>query len=190
MHSARSSKPASRLPPSSRDGTSAPTRVSRPAYIILSNWVLTFFFFSFSSLQIVLQARLFTYGSAARYRLTINFHQLKVNKPLYERNPTKRDGILYQNHNGLQPNYIARDRGTPPAPNDADVWTGSVQGFESSINPSDFDQPRELWKRFMQNPPMAKNFISNVASNLCMAIKCVRERTYGTCFGLWGPWRC
>jgi catalase len=126
----------------------------------------------------ILQARLFTYGSAARYRLTINFHQLEVNKPLYARNPTKRDGILYVNHLGLQRNYIDQDGGTPPIPNDADAWTGKVQGFESSIDQSDFVQPKELWKSFLRDPPMAQHFICNVASNLCMAIKCVRERTY------------
>jgi len=78
-------------------------------------------------------------------------------------------------------------------PNDADAWTGKVQGFESSINPSDFDQPRELWRSFMRNPPMAKNFISNVASNLCMAIESVRTLTYSTCLDIntpFGPWRC
>jgi catalase len=48
---------------------------------------------------------------------------------------------------------------------------------------SDYDQPRELWNDFKKNPPMDKNFISNVAINLSMANKDVRQKTYGKVMG-------
>lgn len=84
----------------------------------------------------------------------------------------------------VQPNYIANDGGTTFTATDADSWTGKVQGYESQIMDSDYDQPRELWNDFKKNPPMDKNFISNVAMNLSMATKNVREKTYGRLWDL------
>ncbi|KAF8527727.1 peroxisomal catalase [Trichophaea hybrida] len=136
----------------------------------------------------ILQTRLFAYGSASRYRLGINLHQIPVNAPLYSYNPTKRDGIGYINNLNppVQPNYITADgepkivpQGNPP--DDQDMWSGRVMDYESQVVTSDYDQPRELWNYFMNHPPMAEHFISNVALNLSHATKDVRERTY-TCF--------
>ncbi|KAK6333010.1 hypothetical protein TWF718_010834 [Orbilia javanica] len=127
----------------------------------------------------ILQTRLFAYGSAARYRLGINFHQLEVNKPKYSYNPTKRDGIGYVNNlkPKVQPNYITNDGGSVYIASDADYWSGNIQSYESQAENSDYDQPRDLWEEFKRNGT-AETFVSNVATNLSMASEAVRRKTY------------
>ena len=137
---------------------------------------------SYSNTQVVLQTRLFAYGSAARYRLGINFHQLEVNKVKhkYAYNPTKRDGAGYVNdlEPRLQPNYIADDGGSSFAAKDADNWTGDVTSYESRADPDDYTQPLELWIDFI-NEGSDKNFVSNVATNLSTASEEVKRNTLG-----------
>ncbi|KAF3905863.1 Catalase [Arthrobotrys entomopaga] len=118
----------------------------------------------------ILQTRLFAYGSAARYRLGINFHQLEVNKPKYSYNPTKRDGAGYVNNLDpkIQPNYIASDGGSSFHTTDADYWNGRVQGYESRVIELDYLQPRVLWEEYKINHT-DEVFVLNVATNLCMA---------------------
>jgi len=127
----------------------------------------------------ILQTRLFAYGSAARYRLGVNFHQLEVNKPRYSYNPTKRDGVGYVNNLDprVQPNYITKD-GPLSTPTDAEEWSGKIQQYESQVHDSDYEQPRELWESFRKETPMDRHFISNVAMNLSMAREDVRQKTY------------
>jgi catalase len=84
----------------------------------------------------------------------------------------------------VQPNYIPNDGGTISISASADTWSGQVQEYESQAVDSDYDQPRELWKDFMKNTPMDKNFISNVAMNLSMAREDVRRNTYSRLWDL------
>lgn len=137
----------------------------------------------------ILQTRLFAYGSASRYRLGINLHQIPVNAPQYAYNPAKRDGVGYINNlnPSIQPNYFPAD--DQPVivtvkdyeANDQDQWKGGVISFESKPDDKDWCQPRNLWDIFKLRSE-DDNFVSNVAVNLQFASKDdVRERTYG-CF--------
>jgi len=133
----------------------------------------------------ILQTRLFAYGSASRYRLGVNLHQLPVNAPMYAFNPTKRDGVGYINNLNppIQPNYFPADGQEPIIPasqyeaNDQDVWSGYVVNFESQVQPEDWNQPRDIWNLFKKTG-QAASFIHNVAVNLCNATEDVRDRTY------------
>ena len=51
--------------------------------------------------------------------------------------------------------------------------------FESTIKPDDWEQPGRLWALFKREG-QDDNFLSNVAVNLKLANKDVRERTFGT----------
>ena len=79
----------------------------------------------------------------------------------------------------IQPDYIPNDGGTTFSTEDADSWTGKVQDFESQATYLDYQQPGEQWEEFKKKPPMSANFVSNVAMNLSMARKDVRQNTYG-----------
>ncbi|RYP90223.1 hypothetical protein DL770_003644 [Monosporascus sp. CRB-9-2] len=139
----------------------------------------------------ILQTRLFAYGSAARYRLGINFHQLPVNtvrSPQGAYNPTKRDGAGYINQYNpkIQPNYFPAD-GAPVRPAavrvlaaDQDTWSGSVAAFESTVTDQDWKQPRKVWNAFSEKEKAV--FVSNVALSLGGAKQTVRDLTYD-CFG-------
>ena len=132
------------------------------------------------------KTRLFAYGSAARYRLGINLHQLPVNRPKYTYNPTKRDGVGYIDtlDPAIQPNYFPADfqprivQASQYQAADTDVWSGGVINYESKVKPDDYEQPAELWALFKRTRQDA-NFVSNVAVNLKFAREGVRTRTYG-----------
>lgn len=138
-----------------------------------------------SDTNAVLQTRLFAYGSASRYRLGINLHQLPVNAPLYAYNPAKRDGAGYIDtlNPPIQPNYFPAE-GQPPIINvqdeaaDQDKWNGGVVSFESTVDDKDYCQPGHLWKIFKREE-VADIFVSNVAVNMQFASLVVRQRTYG-----------
>lgn len=136
----------------------------------------------------VLQTRLFAYGSAARYRLGINFHQLPVNATDFAYNPAKRDGAGYVNklNPRIQPNYFPAD-GQPPRPSslsvlaaDQDIWSGGVIAYQSTVTDDDWVQPRELWEEYKKTSQDSA-FVSNVALSLKNARENVRERTYSEC---------
>jgi catalase len=135
----------------------------------------------------ILQTRLFAYGSAARYRLGVNFYQSQINRPLYQYNPTKRDGAGVVDNLGSLPNYI---------PGDAEVetivtadqyevqeheeWVGKVTAFDSKVTAADFVQPREFWLGTLgSDPAQQERLVGNVAASLSKAAKEVREVTYG-----------
>ena len=89
----------------------------------------------------ILQTRLFAYGSAAHYRLGINFIQSEVNKPKYSYNPTKRDGPGNTGILGSRPNYIPGDQ-APITIKSArqyeqsseEQWDSQVVSFDSPVN--------------------------------------------------------
>ncbi|KAH6856688.1 catA, catalase [Chaetomium sp. MPI-CAGE-AT-0009] len=138
----------------------------------------------------ILQTRLFAYGSAARYRLGINLHQLPVNavqSAVGAYNPTKRDGAGYINQLNprVQPNYFPAG-GAPLRPAAADVlaadqdtWSGKVTAYESTVVADDWTQPRQVWDSFDADQKTA--FVNNVALSLGGVEQVALERTYG-CF--------
>lgn len=135
----------------------------------------------------ILQTRLFAYGNAARYRLGVNFYQSEINRPLYQYNPTKRDGAGVRDNLGSLPNYI---------PGDAEVetivtadqyeiqeheeWVGKVSAFDSKVTEEDFVQPGEFWRGTLgKDPSQQERLVGNVAASLNKASKEVREASYG-----------
>jgi catalase len=132
----------------------------------------------------ILQARLFAYTDAQRYRLGVNFNQLPTNRPFYSYNPTKRDGRTNISNLGSLPNYIpsrfapkiARVKQTEELAAHEE-WIGRVMSFESEVTNEDFVQPREFWRALAVKEQ--KTFVGNVAGILSTAVEQVREKTYG-----------
>ena len=139
----------------------------------------------------ILQTRLFAYGSAARYRLGINFHQSKVNQPTYSYNPTKRDGTGNIDNLGSRPNYVPGDQ-VPITIKSAkqyeqrpeEQWDGKVISFDSPVNEKiDYTQPAAFWNEVLKSDDpeldQQNSLVENVAASLSKADMKIRVGTYG-----------
>jgi catalase len=139
----------------------------------------------------VLQARMFAYPDAARYRLGVNYQHLPCNSPVSEvYTPYQRDGASrYKTNFGGDPNYVgaslkevnfkgkvgANGYSTDPH----DEWVGSVAGYASQVTDEDFIQAREMWK-VLGKANEQDDFVGNVAGHLGSAIPEVQEETIST----------
>ena len=134
----------------------------------------------------ILQTRLFAYGSAARYRLGINFNQSNVNKKKHSYNPTKRDGTGNIDNLDSSPNYIPGNQASitiklakqyeQPA---QEFWSGNVTSFDSPVDEDkDYIQPRNFWQKVL-NSKDKESLVENIAASLSKAEKTIRTATYG-----------
>jgi catalase len=137
----------------------------------------------------MLQARMFAYPDAARYRLGVNYQQLPSNaahSPVYS--PYERDGFATTGKNyGGDPNYVRSGlrlvalKGQVGAKgvSQHDKWVGEVAGFTSEVVDDDFVQPRGLWEVLGRTEGQQENFVANVADNLKGALPEVQKETFG-----------
>jgi len=122
----------------------------------------------------MLQARMFAYPDAARYRLGVNYQMLPTNAPkvpVYV--PTERDGFMNFSENyGPDPNYInssihpmgfhlAAESEYKPT---EEELTGPVV-FTSEVTDEDFKQPRALWNKVLAKEEQDR-FITNISGNI------------------------
>ncbi|KAF2873802.1 catalase-like domain-containing protein [Massariosphaeria phaeospora] len=103
------------------------------------------------SADILLQARMFSYPDAARYRVGPNYQQLPPNRAKYVYSPYQRDGPATINGN-----YVSK--------------------FTSEVEEADFEQSRELWKIYLK-AGTDQVFIDNVSGHLKKAIPEVQKKT-------------
>ena len=117
---------------------------------------------------IVLQARMFAYADAARYRLGVNYTQLPPNRaicPVFA--PFERDGYgtITRNYGG-EPNYVRSTLGTGQVNNKAVYKSNAILAQnEIQVDDEDYIQPRELWTRVFDNKER-RLWISNVQETL------------------------
>jgi catalase len=136
----------------------------------------------------MLQARMFAYPDAARYRLGANYQQLPPNaahSPVYS--PYERDGFATISKNyGGDPNYV-RSALRPMAfkgqvgakgYTQHEKWVGEVAGFTSEITDEDFVQPRGLWEVMGRTEGQQENFVANIAEHLKGALPQVQKETF------------
>ncbi|KAG2096720.1 catalase-like domain-containing protein [Suillus discolor] len=120
----------------------------------------------------VLQARLFTYADAQRYRTGVNGRQLPINCPLNPVANFLRDGAMNFNNQGNRPNFWSQQDllGLAPRPYNDDnhtIWTGGAVKYLSTPSEIDFDQPRIFWNGLSERDQ--NNLISNVIWHLGQA---------------------
>ncbi|KAJ6109928.1 Catalase mono-functional heme-containing [Penicillium sp. IBT 16267x] len=127
----------------------------------------------------VLQARLFAYPDAARYRLGVNYQQLPTNAakaPVYC--PFQRDGKMrFDGNYGGDPNYVNSSlrptkfypevKGVSPQSlsvhTEHEQWVGEVTTFTSHTTDDDFVQPAALWEIIGREPGHQDRVIKNLA---------------------------
>lgn len=137
----------------------------------------------------MLQARMFAYPDAARYRLGVNYQQLPCNRPVSQvYSPYQRDGAFrYTSNYGGDPNYVrssvktVRFQGKVGAnaiTQAHEEWVANVSGFTSEVTDEDFIQAAALWE-VLGKTGLQDNFIYNISQHLGSAIPRVQQETYG-----------
>ncbi|OQE20376.1 hypothetical protein PENSTE_c013G08125 [Penicillium steckii] len=130
----------------------------------------------------VLQARLFAYPDAARYRLGVNYQQLPTNAAKVQVYcPFQRDGAMrYDGNYGGDPNYVGSsikptkfyqdEKGISAAAlalhTEHEKWAGQVSAYTSEITDDDFVQPAALWEVIGREPGHQERVIQNLVSNI------------------------
>lgn len=133
------------------------------------------------SADIMLQARMFSYPDAARYRVGPNYQQLPTNRAKYVYAPTQRDGPGTINGNyGGDPDYV-RSSFRPVKTGPADVahleWvSGKVEENTDPVTDDDFQQARDLWQIYLKQGS-DDVFIHNLSGHLSKALPEVQKET-------------
>ncbi|KAB8260432.1 catalase-domain-containing protein [Aspergillus pseudonomiae] len=130
----------------------------------------------------MLQARMFAYPDAARYRLGVNYQQLPTNaakSPVYC--PYQRDGAMrFDDNYGGDPNYVGsslqptkfyqevKNSGAARLSGltEHEKWVGEVTNFQSHITDDDFVQPAALWEVLGREPGHQDRTIANLAGHI------------------------
>ncbi len=134
----------------------------------------------------MLQARIFSYGDAQRYRLGINHHQIPVNKPRNEAHSFHRDGAMRLDGNygstlGYEPNSFGEwmdqpDFKEPPFP-----LSGDADRYDFHADDKDYySQPRALFK--LMSPEQQQALYDNTSRNMGDAPEEIKIRHIVNCY--------
>ncbi|KAF1983343.1 catalase-domain-containing protein [Aulographum hederae CBS 113979] len=151
----------------------------------------------------MLQARMFAYPDAARYRLGANYTMLPSNRPVSEvYSPYQRDGAMNFSANyGGDPNYFGatmRDVAFVASDSDYDFqteekmsvemqekyvkheqWAGRVAAFSSEVTDEDFVQAMAFWEVLGRQEGQQEHFIHNVSVHVAgVEVDGIRERVF------------
>lgn len=121
----------------------------------------------------VLQARMFSYPDAQRYRVGTNYAQLPVNKPInHVYAPYLRDGAATTDHNfGGDPNYVTSELRPVTiskrvlVPNH-EQYSGQVTFFSTTVTDKDFVQAGKLWQIISSDEGAKEQFVQSIAGTL------------------------
>jgi catalase len=133
----------------------------------------------------MLQARMFAYPDAARYRLGVNYQQLPCNRPVsHVYTPYQRDGAYrYDSNYGGDPNYVGSTmkavKFLPTIETQThENWAGSLSAFTTQVSEDDFVQPAALWEIYGKTGQQ-DNFIKNLSGSLKGVEPHVQKETIG-----------
>lgn len=135
----------------------------------------------------LLQARLFSYGDAQRYRLGVNHHSIPVNKPLVPVNAYHRDGQMRVDGNyGSTLHYQPNSYGVwDDQPNYAEPpleLAGAMDAYEprDSMTDNTFYQPGDLYRLIDEDKK--EILITNTANNIAMTTENIKLRHAAHCY--------
>jgi len=142
----------------------------------------------------MLQARMFAYPDAARYRLGVNYQFLPTNSAknsVYC--PTQRDGFMnFTSNYGGDPNYVGTkikpvkfnqsiQRISEKEVNVDMEWAPHVTPFfTTEVTDEDFDQARKLWHVMSKQEGEQDRFVDNVVAHVS---ECEKEWIQNGVFG-------
>ena len=117
----------------------------------------------------LLQARLFSYGDAQRYRLGINHHQIPVNRPKAEAHSYHRDGQMRVDGNygstlGYEPNSYGEWQDQPDFKEPPLDLAGAADHWNHRDDADYYSQPRALFQ--LMSPEQQQVLFENTARNM------------------------
>ncbi len=132
----------------------------------------------------MLQARLFSYGDAQRYRLGVNFNHIPVNAPKCPFHSYHRDGAMRTDGNlGGSPSYWPSSKG---------VWTdqpqlneppleldGAAAHWDHRVDDYHDRQPGALFRKM--NAGQRQTLFDNTAGQIAGVSKDIRQRHINSC---------
>ncbi len=127
----------------------------------------------------MLQARIFSYADAHRYRLGVNYEQIPVNRPKASVSNYQRDGLMRVDGNsGGEVNYEPNSFGGPVAD---PGWReppmeirGTADRHGQPITDDDFVQPGNLFR--LMSAEEKERLIANMSGSLARVPKNIQER--------------
>lgn len=134
----------------------------------------------------MLQARLFSYGDAQRYRLGVNHYQIPVNKPQCPFHNASRDGAMRVDGNeGSTLHYFPNSYGQweeskqhaePPLGLDGDAWHYDFREDDNDY----YTQPGNLFR--LMNDEQKERLFKNTAAEVGGAERFIQERHISNCY--------
>jgi catalase len=132
----------------------------------------------------MLQARLFSYGDAQRYRLGVNFNHIPVNAPKCPFHSYHRDGKMRTDGNqGAALAYVPNSHGEwqdrpdfnePPL-----ALEGAAARWDHRVDEDYYSQPGDLFR--MMSPAQQQTLFENTARSVGGAAREIQERHIGNC---------
>ncbi|MGY3696166.1 catalase [Bradyrhizobium sp. USDA 3240] len=132
----------------------------------------------------MLQARLFSYGDAQRYRLGVNHHQIPVNAPKCPFHSYHRDGAMRTDGNlGATLTYWPNSHGEwtdQPQLNEPPLEiVGAAAHWDHRVDDDHWQQPGDLFRKM--NAGQKQALFDNTARQVGQASKHVQERHVANC---------
>src|ERR1700746_2102555 len=132
----------------------------------------------------MLQARLFSYGDAQRYRLGVNHHQIPVNAPKCPFHSYHRDGAMRTDGNlGGTPTYWPNTRGEwrdQPQLNEPPLEiSGAAAHWDHRVDEDHWQQPGDLFRKM--SPAQKQTLFDNTARQGGQDSRHIQERHFANC---------
>jgi catalase len=132
----------------------------------------------------MLQARLFSYGDAQRYRLGVNFGQIPVNSPKCPYHSYHRDGAMRTDGNqGRTLSYYPNGRGEwstdPEVPNSPPPVEGSAAHWDHRVEDDHYQQPGDLFR--LMTTEQRRSLFDNTARQLRDVSALIQRRHIANC---------
>jgi catalase len=133
----------------------------------------------------MLQARLFSYGDAQRYRLGVNHYQIPVNKPKCPFHNPHRDGAMRVDGNEgatihYEPNSYGQWKESKEYAEPAMPLEGDAFHYDHREDEDYFTQPGNLFR--IMSPEQQQVLFENTARNMNGAERFIQTRHIGNCY--------
>jgi catalase len=132
----------------------------------------------------MLQARLFSYGDAQRYRLGVNFNHIPVNVPKCPFHSYHRDGQMRTDGNlGATPSFFPNSRGEwndrPDLSEPAQPVEGPAAHWDHRLDDDYYSQPGDLFR--LMSAEQQQMLFDNTARSIGGAARHIQERHIANC---------